>query len=56
MLKPVLRRGRILLCGTCMEARGIQDAEIAEGKRRSHLDANRGGKSRPGSTSVEGYV
>ena len=38
MLKPVLRRGRILLCGTCMDALGIQDAEIAEGKRRSDLD------------------
>jgi uncharacterized protein involved in oxidation of intracellular sulfur len=38
MLKPVLRRGRILLCGTCMDARGIQDAEIAEEKRRSKLD------------------
>ena len=38
MLKPVLRRGRILFCGTCMDALGIQDAEIAEGKRRSNLD------------------
>ena len=38
MLKPVLRRGRILLCGTCMDALGIQDAEIAEGKRLSNRD------------------
>jgi hypothetical protein len=38
ILKPVLRRGRILLYGTCTDARGIQDAEIAEGKRRSNFD------------------
>jgi len=38
MLKPILRRGRVLLCGTCMDARGIKEAEIAEGARRSSLD------------------
>ncbi|ABS27454.1 DsrE/DsrF/TusD sulfur relay family protein [Anaeromyxobacter sp. Fw109-5] len=38
MLKPVLRRGRVLLCGSCMEARGLKEAEMAEGARRSTLD------------------
>jgi uncharacterized protein involved in oxidation of intracellular sulfur len=39
MLKGVLGRdGRVLLCGTCMDARGIKDAEIVEGSRRSTLD------------------
>jgi uncharacterized protein involved in oxidation of intracellular sulfur len=38
MLKPVLRRGRVLLCGSCMDARGIKEAEMAEGARRSSLD------------------
>ena len=38
MLKPVTRRGAVLLCGTCMDARGIKETEIAEGTRRSTLD------------------
>ncbi len=38
MLKPVLRRGRVLLCGTCMDARALKDTEIAEGAERSTLD------------------
>jgi uncharacterized protein involved in oxidation of intracellular sulfur len=38
MLKPVLRRGRVLLCGSCMDARGLKEAEMAEGARRSSLD------------------
>jgi uncharacterized protein involved in oxidation of intracellular sulfur len=38
MLKPILRRGRVLLCGSCMDARGIKETEIAEGARRSTLD------------------
>src|SRR5574337_385780 len=38
MLKPVLRRGRVLLCGSCMDARGLKEAEIAEGAKRSTLD------------------
>ena len=38
MLKPVLRKGRVLLCGTCMDARGIKEGEVAEGARRSTLD------------------
>ncbi len=38
MLKPVLRRGRVLLCGSCMDARGLKEAEMTEGARRSSLD------------------
>lgn len=32
-------RGRILLCGTCMDARGLTDAEMMEGAERSTMDA-----------------
>ena len=38
MLKPILRSGRVLLCGSCMDARGMKETEIAEGARRSTLD------------------
>jgi uncharacterized protein involved in oxidation of intracellular sulfur len=29
---------RILLCGTCMDARGLTEAELMEGARRSTMD------------------
>lgn len=39
MLKRVLTgRGRILLCGTCMDARGLTDAEMMAGAQRSTMD------------------
>jgi uncharacterized protein involved in oxidation of intracellular sulfur len=38
MLKSVLRGGSLLLCGTCMDARGITDEEVVEGARRSTMD------------------
>ncbi len=39
MLKRVAAaNGTILLCGTCMDARGISDAELIEGARRSMMD------------------
>ena len=39
MLKRVRAgKGEILLCGTCMEARGLTDTEITEGARRSSMD------------------
>ena len=38
MLKSVARRGTVLLCGTCMDARGLNDEELVEGTRRSTLD------------------
>jgi uncharacterized protein involved in oxidation of intracellular sulfur len=28
----------VLLCGTCMDARAITDAELMEGARRSTMD------------------
>lgn len=37
MLKAVARKGRILLCGTCMDARGIRDDAIIEGAQRSTM-------------------
>ncbi len=39
MLKRVLSgNGQVLLCGTCMDARGLTDGEIMEGARRSTMD------------------
>ncbi|NMG14150.1 DsrE/DsrF/TusD sulfur relay family protein [Aromatoleum bremense] len=38
MLGKVLRKGEVALCGTCMDARGLTDAEIAKGARRSTLN------------------
>ena len=39
MLKRVLAgKGQVLLCGTCMDARGIAEAELMEGARRSTMD------------------
>lgn len=39
MLAPVVRRGgQIGVCGTCMDARGITDAELAEGCHRSTMN------------------
>jgi uncharacterized protein involved in oxidation of intracellular sulfur len=39
MLRAPARQGvEIGVCGTCMDARGIADAELAEGTRRSTLD------------------
>lgn len=38
MLGIVVRRGgKIGVCGTCMEARGITDAELAEGTQHSTM-------------------
>jgi uncharacterized protein involved in oxidation of intracellular sulfur len=31
-------KGRALLCGTCMDARGLGEGEIMEGARRSTMD------------------
>ena len=39
MLKRVLTGGgQVLLCGTCMDARGLADAEVTAGARRSTMD------------------
>lgn len=38
MVKGVARKGEMLLCGTCMDARGITDDELVEGARRGTMD------------------
>lgn len=39
MLKRVVSgKGEVLLCGTCMDARGLSEAEMMEGARRSTMD------------------
>jgi uncharacterized protein involved in oxidation of intracellular sulfur len=39
MLKRVLAgNGKVLLCGTCMDARGLDDAALMSGARRSTMD------------------
>lgn len=38
MLGRVVRHGEVAVCGTCMDARGMTDAELLEGARRSTLE------------------
>lgn len=39
MLKRVIAaKGQVLLCGTCLDARGITEGELMEGARRSTMD------------------
>lgn len=38
MLKPVLREGRVLCCGTCMDARGIEEGVLVDGAVRSTMN------------------
>jgi uncharacterized protein involved in oxidation of intracellular sulfur len=39
MLTNVLRKGAtVLVCGTCMDARGLTDTELVEGAARSTMD------------------
>lgn len=39
MLGRVLRGGgAVLLCGTCMDARGLQASELIDGAKRSNMD------------------
>ena len=39
MLRRVLStNGKVLLCGTCMDARGFDDAALMAGARRSTMD------------------
>jgi uncharacterized protein involved in oxidation of intracellular sulfur len=36
--RVLLAKGRVLLCGTCMSARGVTDAEVIDGAERSTMD------------------
>jgi uncharacterized protein involved in oxidation of intracellular sulfur len=39
MLKRVLAsKGSVLLCGSCMDARGVEGKDVIEGARRSTMD------------------
>jgi uncharacterized protein involved in oxidation of intracellular sulfur len=39
MVSAVVRRGgQVGVCGSCMEARGVTEAELIEGTRKSSLD------------------
>ena len=38
MVKSVARKGEVLACGTCMDARAIGDEELVQGARRSTMD------------------
>ena len=37
MLGKVIRKGEVGLCGTCMDARGVTQAELIDGAHRSTL-------------------
>ena len=37
MLKRVTAKGAVLLCGTCMDARGLTDDDVMDGARRSTM-------------------
>lgn len=38
MLKGVIAgKGQVLLCGTCMDARGLAESELVKGTRRSSM-------------------
>ena len=37
MLNSVVRNSELLLCNTCMDARGITDENIVEGAKRSTM-------------------
>jgi uncharacterized protein involved in oxidation of intracellular sulfur len=40
MLRRVIAgKGEVLLCGTCMDARGMTDDDVMDGARRSSMDA-----------------
>lgn len=38
MVKSVARKGTVLLCGACMDARGLADTELVDGAERSTMD------------------
>jgi uncharacterized protein involved in oxidation of intracellular sulfur len=38
MFKPLIRQGEVACCGTCMDARGLDETMLVEGARRSTLE------------------
>lgn len=38
MLKPLVRRGEVACCGTCLDARGLTEQQLVAGARRSTLE------------------
>lgn len=38
MVKGIARHGEVVLCGTCMDARGLRDEELVDGARRGTMD------------------
>ncbi len=38
MLKAVLCHGKVLLCGSCMDARGLTEGELIDGARRGDME------------------
>ena len=38
MLKPLVRRGEVGCCGTCLDARGMSEEQLVDGARRSTLE------------------
>ena len=38
MLRPLIRRGEVACCGTCMDARALTEQMLVEGARRSTLE------------------
>jgi uncharacterized protein involved in oxidation of intracellular sulfur len=38
MLGPLAETGHVLLCGTCMDARGLSETALIPGARRSSMD------------------
>lgn len=37
MVRAVIRHGEVLMCGTCMDARGIGDEDVVDGAKRSTM-------------------
>lgn len=37
--RAAVGKGAVLLCGTCMDARGMSDGDLVEGASRSTMDA-----------------
>ena len=38
MLESICHKGRVLLCGSCLDARGLTDKDIVDGASRSSMN------------------